>query len=133
MKEMIKRIREEKGGFTLAELLIVVAIILILVAIAVPVFTGAQTTAMRATHDANIRAVKSATMVHVLERNIELTGSQLAYQAEGEITADGEITIDTVTAVATVGTDTIGEGNDTDTTGKFTVFLSPTELPATTP
>ena len=28
VKEMIKRIREEKGGFTLAELLIVVAIIL---------------------------------------------------------------------------------------------------------
>ena len=37
---MIKRIREEKGGFTLAELLIVVAIILVLVAVAVPVFTG---------------------------------------------------------------------------------------------
>ncbi|MEG1167376.1 MAG: prepilin-type N-terminal cleavage/methylation domain-containing protein, partial [Gordonibacter sp.] len=39
MKEMIKRVREEKGGFTLAELLIVVAIILVLVAIAIPVFT----------------------------------------------------------------------------------------------
>lgn len=43
MKEMIKRIREERGGFTLAELLIVVAIVLVLVAIAVPVFTGRWT------------------------------------------------------------------------------------------
>ena len=41
MKEMIKRVREEKGGFTLAELLIVVAILLVLIAIAVPLFTGA--------------------------------------------------------------------------------------------
>ena len=44
---MIKRIREEKGGFTLAELLIVVAIILVLVAVAVPVFTGAMDNAIR--------------------------------------------------------------------------------------
>lgn len=37
---MIQRMREEKGGFTLAELLIVVAIVAVLVAIAIPVFTG---------------------------------------------------------------------------------------------
>ena len=40
MKQMIQRMREEKGGFTLAELLIVVAIVAVLVAIAIPVFTG---------------------------------------------------------------------------------------------
>lgn len=36
MKEMIKKMREERGGFTLAELLVVVAIVAVLVAIAVP-------------------------------------------------------------------------------------------------
>ena len=33
MKEMVKRVREEKDGFTIAELLIVVAIVAVLVAI----------------------------------------------------------------------------------------------------
>lgn len=59
MKEMIKKIREEKGGFTLAELLIVVAIVFVLVAIAVPVFTGAMDKANDAVAKANIHAVKS--------------------------------------------------------------------------
>ena len=31
MKEMIKKMREERGGFTLAELLVVVAIVAVLV------------------------------------------------------------------------------------------------------
>lgn len=48
------------AGFTLAELLIVVAIILVLVAIAVPVFTGAQQSSEEATCAANRRSVKSA-------------------------------------------------------------------------
>ncbi len=68
MKEMIKRVRDEKGGFTLAELLIVVAIILVLVAIAIPVFTGALTQADAAVKAANERSVKAeATTVYLLE------------------------------------------------------------------
>lgn len=58
MKEMIKRIREERGGFTLAELLIVVAIVLVLVAIAVPVYTGAVDNANKAVGYSAARAVK---------------------------------------------------------------------------
>ena len=40
MKEMIKKMREERGGFTLAELLVVVAIVAVLVAIAVEYAIG---------------------------------------------------------------------------------------------
>ena len=40
MKEMMKKVRERREGFTMAELLIVVAIIAVLVAIAIPVFTA---------------------------------------------------------------------------------------------
>lgn len=40
MKGLIKKVRENKKGFTLAELLVVVAIVGILVAISIPVFTG---------------------------------------------------------------------------------------------
>lgn len=58
MREMIKRVREEKGGFTLAELLVVVAIVLVLVAIAVPVFTGAMGKANDAVLEANVRGAR---------------------------------------------------------------------------
>ena len=56
MKDMIKRIREEREGFTLAELLIVVAIIAVLVAIAIPVFNGQLEKSREAVDEANIRS-----------------------------------------------------------------------------
>ena len=40
MKSLLKKARENKKGFTLAELLVVVAIVGILVAISIPVFTA---------------------------------------------------------------------------------------------
>lgn len=48
--------KSNKKGFTLAELLIVVAIIAVLVAIAIPVFTSQLEKANQATDAANIRA-----------------------------------------------------------------------------
>ncbi|MEG0015154.1 MAG: type II secretion system protein [Gordonibacter sp.] len=131
MKEMIKRVREEKGGFTLAELLIVVAIILVLVAIAIPVFTGAQNSAKEATHDANIRAAKSATMVYVLENNVDLGTTNKAYEAKGKVSDKGDIAITGVIGVTAAGEDKLGDtGAKTETTGPFTVYLTDTEVPA---
>ena len=49
--------RRDKKGFTLAELLIVVAIIAVLVAVAIPVFTAQLEKARRATDVANLRAM----------------------------------------------------------------------------
>ena len=59
MKEMIKKMREERGGFTLAELLVVVAIVAVLVAIAVPLFSSSLTSADEAVQKANERSVKA--------------------------------------------------------------------------
>ena len=56
MKEMIKKVRERREGFTMAELLIVVAIIAVLVAIAIPVFTSQLEKSAEAADLANIRA-----------------------------------------------------------------------------
>lgn len=50
----------KKKGFTLAELLIVVAIIGVLVAISVPIFTAQLKKARLATNQANCRSAKSA-------------------------------------------------------------------------
>ncbi len=55
MNKMMRRLREKKG-FTLAELLIVVAIIAVLVAIAIPVFSTQLERSREATDAANIRA-----------------------------------------------------------------------------
>ena len=49
-----------RKGFTLAELLVVVAILGILVAISVPLFAGRIEAAKKSTDEANVRAAKAA-------------------------------------------------------------------------
>lgn len=53
------REKEEQGGFTLAELLIVVAIIAVLVAVSIPVFTSQLEKSRRAVDLSNARNMKS--------------------------------------------------------------------------
>lgn len=67
MKDTIKRIRTEREGFTLAELLIVVAIIAVLVAIAIPVFSTQLEKSREATDAANIRAAYAEAMTAALQ------------------------------------------------------------------
>ena len=78
--------RNNKKGFTLAELLIVVAIIAVLVAIAIPVFTNQLEKSREATDEANIRSLYAETVAAVLgcDRNAStsLAGAELKV-AEG--------------------------------------------------
>lgn len=62
---MFKRMKSKKG-FTLAELLIVVAIIAVLTAIAVPLFVGALNNANENVEAANMRAVRSEAVSKIL-------------------------------------------------------------------
>ena len=64
---MLKRMRKNKKGFTLAELLIVVAIIGVLVAVSIPIFTSQLEKAREATDLANIRAAKAAAVAAYLD------------------------------------------------------------------
>lgn len=66
MKSLFKKIRGNKKGFTLAELLVVVAIVGILVAISIPVFTAQLNKARLATNQANMRAAKAAAVAAYL-------------------------------------------------------------------
>ena len=63
-----------KKGFTLMEMLIVVAIIAVLVAIAIPTFSGQLERANQATDAANVRAAYAEAMVNAISNGTN-TGS----------------------------------------------------------
>ena len=65
--------KNNRKGFTLAELLIVVAIIAVLVAIAIPVFSAQLEKAKQGADAANCRAVYAEAMVNALD-NPDLCG-----------------------------------------------------------
>ncbi len=92
---MIKR--KYRKGFTLAELLIVVAIIAVLVAIAVPLFVGALDDAEKRVGEANCRAVRAEVVKELLLNSDEeqykdssgnLTGP---WVATGLVTSEGTV------------------------------------------
>ncbi len=68
MRRLTEKIREKKG-FTLAELLIVVAIIAVLVAIAIPIFTTQLEKSKEATDLANVRAAYAEVTATYLDDN----------------------------------------------------------------
>ena len=61
--------KRNNKGFTLAELLIVVAIIAVLVAISIPIFTAQLEKAREATDIANIRAAYAQASVDALDKD----------------------------------------------------------------
>ena len=63
----MRKIRSSKKGFTLAELLIVVAIIGVLVGISIPIFTTQLAKSRLATNKANARAAKAAAIAAYLD------------------------------------------------------------------
>ena len=71
-----------KKAFTIMEMLIVVAIIAVLVAIAIPTFSSALTKAKEATDVANVRAAYAELQVKVMVDNEGLPATQDAFISE---------------------------------------------------
>lgn len=67
----MKKTLRNKKGFTLAELLIVVAIIAVLVAIAIPIFTAQLEKAREATDEANLRSKYAECSAAVLSGTVQ--------------------------------------------------------------
>ena len=81
--------KTNKKGFTLAELLVVVAIIAVLVAIAIPIFTSQLEKAREATDLANLRAAYAECTASVLtEQTIDgvVAGANGSYKKTVTIT-----------------------------------------------
>lgn len=73
----ISRVRENlkksrKGGFTLVELMVVVAVIAILAAIAMPQFLSAADRARNAKETADIQIIKNATQLYMIVKIVNL-------------------------------------------------------------
>ncbi len=80
----------KKGGFTLAELLVVVAIIGILIAISIPIFNIQTAKAKAATDMANVRAAKAAAVVDYLSSGSSGPATYYYDASKGTITTKEE-------------------------------------------
>lgn len=97
MLQMMKTKLKNKKGFTLMEMLIVVAIIAILLAIAIPAFSGALTEAKIKADQANVRAWYAEQMAN------NMTKTTPAFHAPGSVDlAVEKITLQMAEATMTV-------------------------------
>ena len=104
----MNKIKNSKG-FTLMEMLIVVAIIAVLVAIAIPTFTSSLNKARVATDEANIRSGYASVMAKILTEQIVTNDTTNAGQAD--LKKDGTVVAGTEN---TFGGDFVTQGKATD-------------------
>lgn len=96
---MIRKMRENgKKGFTLAELLIVVAIIAILVAISIPIFSAQLEKSREATDAANIRSAYAEVSADMLtnessDKSVDVVAKQKKADWQGTDYSKGDNTI----------------------------------------
>ena len=64
--------KSRKGGFTLVELMVVVAVIAILAAIAMPQFLSAADRARTAKETADIQIIKNATQLYMIVKDVSI-------------------------------------------------------------
>ena len=83
---MLKRMRKNKKGFTLAELLIVVAIIGVLVAISIPIFTSQLEKSRDAVTLSNIRAAYAQAQSSYLTQDATSTDAKYTPKTDGTAT-----------------------------------------------
>lgn len=86
---MFKKLRKNEKGFTLAELLIVVAIIGVLVAISIPIFTAQLEKSRDAVTMANVRAAYAEASAAKLTASNG--GAGVTYNADGTVTVTGVV------------------------------------------
>ena len=81
LKQKLSKKLKKTGGFTLIEMLIVVAIIAILVAVSIPMVSSSLDKARKATDDANVRAAKAAAIVEYMINGTGTGADEFYYDA----------------------------------------------------
>lgn len=134
MNKMMKL--RNKKGFTLMEMLIVVAIIAVLVAIAIPTFSGALTKSKEAADVANVRALYAEWQIKILNDNEEIPADEATFLGD-EYTfnynsgSSDKLTYakDTSTGVATITyASTKLTGGNADDGKTYTWTLNPLDI-----
>lgn len=64
---------KKKKGFTLIELIIVIAILALLIAIAIPRYQRSNLSAQATAHNANVRVIKNAAILYSMDKPTEGT------------------------------------------------------------
>ena len=116
MKNLLKKVRGDKKGFTFAELLVVVAIIGILVAISVPLFTAQLGKARKATNEANLRAAKVAAVADYMTND---EGAKADIKYSYDIAAGTVTTADTDQQKKMVEANEVKKISDATTTSTY--------------
>lgn len=97
---MISKLRNDEKGFTLIELMIVIAIIGILAAIAIPQFSAYRTRSYNSSAQSDVRNIATAQEAYYVDASSytgtvsNLTGAQYGYMQSGNVTvaASGDST-----------------------------------------
>jgi len=99
MRNLLNKKLSGKKGFTLAELLIVVAIIAILIAIMLPVFGKSRADAIQAKDASNVRSAYSEAIVTAMSSGtVDATSGKLKITVDtSDLGIDTSTTVDVVT------------------------------------
>lgn len=119
LKAKLNKKLGKNGGFTLVEMLIVVAIIAILIAVSIPVVSTALEKARDATDDANFRSAAALGTIEFLSGADNAAGTYYYHttdSAQGELVEENAPSSGAYEAQCTAAKGTTGHGK----TGSFT-------------